>query len=108
MSPNRAARLRNLLRLTVLFIICIVALAAAALAQERSHPAPAEPAATRIEVDEQADVIRFVIEGREAMRLDATGLHVRSDVSYGGAVADYGPAGFDSHINQTGEGGDAK
>lgn len=125
MSPNRLARLQHSILRGALAASFLLVLATAAFAQDEpaafaDPPSAAssnlsragdeawELMATRVEIDPAAHVIRFVIGGREAMLLDATGLHVRGDVSYGGAVSDYGPAGFDSHINQTGEGGDAK
>lgn len=49
-------------------------------------------------VDEEKGIIRFIISGAEAMRLDETGLHVRGKFSSGGTQTIYGPAGFDDHI----------
>lgn len=69
-----------------------------AFAQEQA--AQAQPAATRIEVDEQAGVIRFFIEGEERAALDAKGLHVNGDVEFTGSTKDI-------HVWPEGEAADA-
>ena len=51
-------------------------------------------AVTRIEVDEQANIIRFFIDGEESMRLDPNGLHVRDNQTYGGMIMDVGRFGY--------------
>ena len=53
------------------------------------------PTQTAVLADQDAGVIRFIIEGREAARLDAAGLHVRGNIDYGGTLKDSGPAGYD-------------
>lgn len=110
MSPNRSARLHTCIRRTALAGAFVIALSAAALAQEQpsafTDPLPGgavRPQNTRIEIDQQADVIRIVIDGAEVARFDAGGLHVRGDVNYGGSIADYGQAGFDDHAGKAGE-----
>lgn len=106
-SGSRAARLRLSIDRAVLTAAFVIVLSAPALAQEQSHPALGDPAATRIEIDEQANVIRFIVDGQEAMRLDAAGLHVRNDIDYGGALTDYGQTGFDAQAAKAAEGRDA-
>lgn len=49
---------------------------------------------TRIEVDQDANVIRFFIDGEETMRLDDSGLYVRDNLSYGGKILDDGASSF--------------
>lgn len=55
--------------------------------------APPMPS-TRIEADDSAGVIRFIVKGREEARLDETGLHVRQGIGYGGAITDGGAAHY--------------
>jgi len=45
-------------------------------------------AKTRIEADEKAGVIRFIVEGEERAVLDADGLHVNGSIEYTGALTD--------------------
>ena len=59
---------------------------------------PAALAQTRIAVDEKTNVVRFFIDGKEAMRLDADGLHVQGNVEYGGTMTDSGRALFDERV----------
>ena len=56
--------------------------------------------------DQEAGAVRFVIDGKEVARLDASGLHVREDISYGGALTDYGTSGFVEHIAKGDAGAD--
>jgi hypothetical protein len=75
--------------------------AAEGKANPSSHAKKAE-----IVADEEKGVIRFFIKGKEAMRLDESGLHVRDGVTYGGTIGDTGPSSFDDYIaeeNQAGE-----
>lgn len=61
-------------------------------------------AATRIEADEKAGVIRFIVEGEVRAVLDASGLHVQGDIGFGGVMTDYGAEGFQSHFTETEDG----
>jgi len=71
---------------------------ASAMAQDAARPTePATEETTRLEVDDEAGVIRFIINGQEQARIDGTGLHAREDVSYGGMLTDHGHVGFDEH-----------
>ncbi len=67
-------------------------LAASALAED-VPPESEQLKDTRIEVDEQAHVIRFFIDGKEMAVLDALGLHVIGDIDYTGAMNDKGKPG---------------
>lgn len=69
---------------------------------------PAAPERVMIVPDQQAGAVRFVIDGTEQARLDATGLHVRAGISYGGALTNYGAAGFDAHGAESVGGGHAR
>lgn len=71
----------------LVIILCFIALPPA-MAQESIAPkSQAEPAATRIEVDDEANVIRFFIDGQELAVLDEEGLRVKGTV----ATTDDGP-----------------
>jgi hypothetical protein len=114
MPRNRPARPHFSARRAALAVFCVFAMSAAALAQEQpssfTDPLPSGAAKsqnTRIEIDQDAGAIHFVIDGAEVARLDAAGLHVREGVSYGGMLTDYGQAGFDGHTAEAGEGRDA-
>lgn len=69
-------------------IFFVSSISQVALAQDGDQ-AEAQP--TRIEVDDERDVIHFYIAGEEAMRLDAAGLHVRGGIHYGDSLIDRGP-----------------
>lgn len=53
--------------------------------------------------DESAGVLRFLIDGKEVARIDAQGLSIREDISYGGSITDYGQVGFDRQIAGAGD-----
>lgn len=63
---------------------------------------PAAPERVVIVSDHEAGAVRFMIDGKEQARLDATGLHVRGDISYDGTLTDYGAAGFEAHTARGG------
>jgi len=68
-----------------------------------SSPADARAQAQErvvIVADQEAGAVRFVIDGEEVARLDASGLHVRESVSYGGVLTDYGASGFVAHVSR--------
>lgn len=58
---------------------------AASLAAEPQHPQ-----AVSIIEDQDAKAFRFMIDGHEVARLDATGLHIRESIEYGGSITDAG------------------
>ena len=51
---------------------------------------------TRIEVNEEDDVITFIIKGEEAARLTSDGLEVLGSISYGGTMHDHNGKAFSS------------
>jgi hypothetical protein len=59
--------------------------------------APADPP-TRVEADQAGHAIRFIVDGREEARIDATGLHVRQDVVYGDNITVIGEANYDRPV----------
>lgn len=65
--------------------------------------AQAESPATTVQTED--GVLVFVVDGKEAARIDVGGLHVRGDIAYGGTAIDYGASGFDAHV-KTGGGHD--
>lgn len=66
---------------------------AAGPAPAATQPQPTgQQQATRIETDQKTGTIRFIVNGREEARIDATGLHVRQGVEYGGSLTDTGEA----------------
>ena len=71
----------------LVLVFLLFGLSAPALAQQPAAPA-AEPASTRIEVDEKANVIRFIVEGQERAVLDAAGLKVNGRIEYTGVIVD--------------------
>lgn len=65
--------------------------------EQAASDAPAtQQGDTRIEVDDENDVIRFFIKGEEVMHLDEEALHVRQDIRYGKVIIDYGQIGFET------------
>lgn len=96
---ERAYSPRHFLRYAGMIGLCALALSSPVHAQQREAAADAtEPFATRIVVDEEANVIRFFIDGKEKARLNADGLQVRENLNYGGNLTDYGPSGFDDQV----------
>lgn len=76
------------------------------LAQEKTSPVSEAPTqstsvteAPSMIVDPESKSFRFFIDGREVARIDARGLQVRENISYGGYIEDYGPSGFDASID---------
>ena len=68
---------------------------AAGPAPAATQPPPTGQQQTRIETDQKTGAIRFIVNGREEARIDATGLHVRQGVEYGGDLTDTGEAYYD-------------
>jgi hypothetical protein len=64
------------------------------LPQAGTAPGGAGSQATRIETDQKTGAIRFIVKGREEARIDATGLHVRQGVYYGGTITATGVAAY--------------
>lgn len=57
---------------------------------------------TRLAVDTARGIISIIIEGKEVGRFDKNGLHLLSDVTYGGVLTDAGPDGVERYLNQGG------
>lgn len=76
----------------------------------RAQDAATDPAATApaampraaVIADEEAGVIRFIIDGEEVARINDTGLHVRENVNFGGVAVDYGTNGFEGRLGNGG------
>jgi hypothetical protein len=51
-------------------------------------PAPAET--PQIVTDEKAGIVRVLIAGREILRIDDSGLHVKGNIEYTGQLKDAG------------------
>jgi hypothetical protein len=78
------------------FLIAITLLAATppqSASAEEAPPANAKPE-TRIEVDEGAGIIRFVVKGVEQARLTEGGFEVRNHLNFGGVLTDQGVENF--------------
>ena len=58
------------------------------MAGKAAVAAPNTKPRTRIEIDQDAAVIRFITDGQERAVLDADGLHVRGDIHFTGQVID--------------------
>jgi len=54
-----------------------------------------QPARTQVVTDQKTGTILFIVGGHEQARIDASGLHVRQDVDYGGVIRDAGQPGYD-------------
>ena len=53
-----------------------------------------QSSALRIEQDEERKAFIFIIDGQSVAFLDKTGLHVRGDINYGGALLNEGRNAF--------------
>jgi hypothetical protein len=62
--------------------------------------APADPP-TRVEADQAGHASRFIVDGREEARIDATGLHIRQAVVYGGPITAIGASNYDSQARKS-------
>ena len=90
---------RPFLRLTIIVFASVLLSSVAAFSADatdlsRQKAGAASPTSTRIETDQKTGAIRFIIKGREEARVDATGLHVRQHVAYGGSIIDVGQEGY--------------
>lgn len=99
-SSDRLVRTRY--RLFPCLIFCVLALSVPPPATAEEVPksnrktvagkaavaAPNTKPRTRIEIDQDAAVIRFITDGQERAVLDADGLHVRGDIHFTGQVID--------------------
>ena len=60
---------------------------------------PKEP--TRIEVDHENSMFRFIIDDEEVARLGKNGLVVRDEIAFGGTMRDHNGKAFADDENQT-------
>lgn len=51
--------------------------------------------------DEELKAFRFVIDGKEVARIDAAGVTVLKDMTYGGVVTDAGSASIEKKLKAT-------
>ncbi|MBL27256.1 MAG: hypothetical protein CMM50_06880 [Rhodospirillaceae bacterium] len=72
----------------IVLVLVTLNLFNAPFAGAQDSSAATADAATRIEVDEEADVIRFIVGGEERAVLDADGLHVNGSVEFTGTMTD--------------------
>ena len=94
---------------------CVIALAALAIGvaiiwpltagQSEAKNAAQEVSATRIVMDHESGSFIFISKGEPIARLDAEGLHVVGDVTYGGMLTDAGEEKLKQVLQQTGDGG---
>ena len=73
---------------TLLAFLALLVLTGTALSQ--TLPLHAEPQ-TRIETDNEANVIRFIVNGEEVGRMTERGLEIENSIVYGGVIMDRGP-----------------
>ena len=79
--------------LRTLAFLCLLLCAFPALAQDSPpKPAPPHDSKPEIVVDQQANVVRILIDGKEIVVIDAKGLHVKGDVDYTGMLVDTEPS----------------
>jgi len=88
----------------IVYLLALIFTALPTLYFLHSNAAAESVMATRIEVDDQAGVIRFYVKGQEQALLDTAGLHVHGDINFTGVMTDYGEAGFQSLMDKTAEG----
>jgi len=69
---------------------CLFCLAAAASPVRAEEPVAPPAAPTEVQVDEEAGVIRFVVDGETVATIDRNGLTVEGDVRFTGTLVDIG------------------
>lgn len=78
-----------------LLAICI---SVGALAVGMSHRSEASDEGTRIVIDQESGVIRFLVNGEEQARIAPGGVQVRNSIAYGGTLTDVGTTPFDQRV----------
>lgn len=82
------------MRVAYLFLLAVLLIPCGSARAEANKPAPAvtgrEAEQPQIIFDQDRQTIRFLINGKEVMWVDAAGLKVLGDVSYGGTLTDTG------------------
>lgn len=90
------------------FLIVVTLFVSPALAEQPAQSVtPQQGDRVQIIADQEAGAVRIVIDGQPVAIIDATGLHVRGSVSYGGTMTDYGSSDFEAHAAQREEEPDA-
>ena len=88
--------MRYLITSLVLALVALVLILMPHFAKAKSgSSAPSETVA--IIEDHNSKSFRFLIEGKEVARIDASGLHVRESIAYGGTITDTGGKAYDHH-----------
>ena len=72
---------------TILLALLCLSAASPVFAEE---PATPTTAATEVQVDEEAAVIRFVVDGKTIATIDQSGLTIEGDLRYTGVTHDVG------------------
>ncbi|RVI30870.1 hypothetical protein [Sinorhizobium meliloti] len=83
--------MRSIAVVLLLFtIVLILIIASGRLAIEKTLGVPTVQGNQRVTflTDQQAGVVRIVIDGKEVARIDATGLYVHGDIAYTGTITD--------------------
>ena len=83
--------MRRFMLVSLIVLFTGTAHAAGPASDEKPATAAAHPVgqqATRIETDQKTGAIRFIVNGQEQARIDATGLHVRGNFEYSGEAVD--------------------
>lgn len=62
---------------------------------------PLEP--TRLEVDQEANIIRVIVDEKVVAQFTSNGLRVIDDIEYGGVIRDRGSEGIREAINENSE-----
>jgi hypothetical protein len=86
----------------IFYFILLLGFFALADAGGRIIAAAAADDRDAILVDKQHDVIRIIIDGREAARFNADGLQVRQGIEYGGTLTDTGQDYYDQRTGAAG------
>jgi hypothetical protein len=81
-----------------------VASAAESEASAAAHSRPADNSGKRVQLvlDQEHGTLRIVIDGKDVGHFDATGLHVRDGIEYGGTITDIGSTYYDQHAGGKG------
>ncbi|MGE0061424.1 MAG: hypothetical protein AB7T86_05025 [Xanthobacteraceae bacterium] len=76
------------------FLACILASCFLSSIITYAATVHAQTPSTQVLVDEDAGIIRFLIDGEEVGRFTAKGLEVRDDILFGGVITDQGHAQY--------------
>lgn len=93
-NTSEFSLLLSIILLAAALCVAVFPSAGRSFAQERG------PARVSIVEDQEHAAFRFIIDGREAARLDGEGFHVRENVEFGGTLTDTGTAYYNQHIEK--------